>query len=503
MKSVRELISMIASFALGSTIFTFLSYIQKNIIGIPHESMGYIVPVLAGGCIGGVLYTLSLNIARLSAHNHALTYSNNRHDDASTTSRIQLIIYVLLGMALLALFSTIQKSLAGYPIQFEGYVVPLFFGGISGLFVGELLIRNQILLKQERQAVVYWQQEKDKTLNILTSLADGLLVTDASGRIELINEPAQLILELDSDALKGQSLAAIFSRATGNDYTHTFIPSKIGESFQDTIITKDGSIRTIKGSTSAVQTRHTNTGAIIVLLRDNTEEQRIDRMKSEFISAATHNLKTPITTITGYSELLLSRNNLEQEQQQEFLNQINDKAWQLDKLINSLLDINQVDSGGEVHLIKEPFPVSVLFDSARKFCSTQQSRCDLRFNINDTNSMLFIDLSKMELVLENLLSNAFKFSPNGGLIRVSGELKDLRYAITIADEGIGMSQENCQRIFDKFYRINGTYRGQRGIGLGLTLAKKLVEAHGGEIQAESTLGKGTTLSFSLPVRNVS
>ncbi|MBW2187347.1 MAG: PAS domain-containing protein [Deltaproteobacteria bacterium] len=503
MKSARELISIIVSFALGSIIFTFLSYIQKNLIAIPHEPIGYVVPVLAGGFIGGILYTLSLNVARLSAHNQALSGSEKLRDDAPTPSRIQLIIYILLGMALLALFSTIQKSFAGYPIQFKAYIVPLFFGGISGLFIGELLIRNQILLKLERQAVVYWQQEKDKTLNILTSLSNGLLVTDASGRIELINEPAQQILELDSDAIKGQSLAAIFSRATGNDYSHTFIPSKVGETFQDTIVTKDGSTRTIKGSTSAVQSGHTKTGAIIVLLRDNTEEQRIERMKSEFISAATHNLKTPITTITGYSELLLSRNQIDKEQQQEFLTQINDKAWQLDKLITSLVDINHVDSGGEVQLIKEPFPASLLFDSARKFCATQQSRCDLRFNINDSNSLLFIDLSKMELVLENLLSNAFKFSPEGGLIRVSGELNDLRYAITIADEGIGMSHENCQRIFDKFYRIDGSYGGQRGIGLGLTLAKKLVEAHGGEIHADSTLGKGTTLSFSLPVRNVS
>ncbi|OQY21282.1 MAG: hypothetical protein B6I37_09010 [Desulfobacteraceae bacterium 4572_35.2] len=479
MKSVRELIIMTASFALGSIIFIFLSYIQKNLINIPHELVGYVVPVLAGGIIAGVLYTLSLKIARLSTHNQALTGNANLRHDNPTSSRTQLVIYILLGMALLALFSTIQKSLAGYPIQFEGYIVPLIFGGISGLFIGELLIRNQTLLKQERQAVVFWQQEKDKTLNILTSISDGLLVTDVNGRVELVNEVAKQILELDSTAIKGHSLAAIFSRATGNDYSHTFIPSKVGETFQDTIITKDGSTRTIKGSTSAVQSRQANTGAIIVLLRDNTEEQRIERMKSEFISAATHNLKTPITTITGYSELLLSHNHIEQQQ-----------AWQLDKLITSLVDINHVDSGGEVQLIKEPFPASILFDSA------------LRFNINDSSALLFIDLSKMELVLENLLSNAFKFSPDGGLIRVSGELTGLRYAITIADEGIGMSRENCQRIFDKFYRIDGSNSGRHGIGLGLTLAKKLVEAHGGEIHAESTLGKGSTLSFSLPVRNL-
>ena len=503
MKSVRELIQMIISFILGSVIFCFLSFIQKKLIGIPHEYIGYVVPILAGGFIGSILYILSLNIARLSAHNLALTGGSKRQFDSPTTSRSQLFLYVLLGMTLLSLFSTIQKSFAGYPLQFQGYIVPLVFGGISGLFIGILLIRNQILLKQEQQAVIFWQQEKDKTLNILTSLSDGLLVTNDSGHIELVNEPAQQILELSGEQIKGQSLTAIFSHATGNDYSQTFAPSKIGSTFQDTIITQDGRTRTIKGSISAVQSGTLNTGGIIVLLRDNTEEQRIERMKSEFISSATHNLKTPITTITGYSELLLSSNQIDQAQQQEFLTQINDKAWQLDKLITSLLDINHVESGGEIHLVKEPFPASMLFDSARKFCSTQESQCDIRFNTEDDNALLFIDFSKMELVMENLLSNAFKFSPDGGLIRVSGQLKDLRYTITITDEGIGMSHENCQRIFDKFYRIDGTNQGKRGIGLGLTLAKKLVEAHGGEIQAQSELGKGTRLSFSLPVREAS
>lgn len=503
MKPVRELILIVAAFILGSTILTFLSYIQKNLIDIPHELIGYVVPILVGGIVGGVLYAMSLNIARLSAHNQALTHSENTHRHLPSPSRLQLVLYVLLGMALLALFSTIQKSIAGYPLELKGYIVPFIFGGISGLFIGRLLIHNQTLLKYERQAVVCLQQEKDKTLNILTSLSDGLLVTDASGRVELVNQPAELILELDSAAIKGQSLAAIFSRATGNDYSHTFIPSKIGETFQDTIITQDGSTRTIKGSTTAIQTGQSKSGAIILALRDNTEEQHIERMKSEFISTATHNLKTPITTITGYSELLLSSNHIDPEQQQEFLTEINNKAWQLDKLITTLLDINQVESGGKVHLLKEPFPASMLFDSARKFCSTQKTRCDLRFDISDPSSLLFIDFSKMELVLENLLSNAFKFSPDGGLVRVTGEMDGLRYAITIADEGIGMSEENRQRIFDKFYRIDGSYAGQRGIGLGLTLAKKLVEAHGGVIRAESTLGKGTTLSFSLPVRNPS
>ncbi|MEA3464876.1 MAG: ATP-binding protein [Thermodesulfobacteriota bacterium] len=500
MKTAREIISIIGSFVLGSLCLVFLSYFQKNLIGISHVYSGYVVPILAGGTIGSTFYMLLLYIAELSQLNKQLTHATDHHIEKTTSTNSQLIFYVLFGIATLCLFSTMQKSIAGYPLHLKGFVVPLLFGGLSGLLIGLLFLRNRRLLDQERRAVIFWQQEKDKTFDILNSISDGLLVTGSNGLVELVNERAEKFLDIPAATIKGQTLATLISHATDDDFSAFFSPANIGSTIQFNIITRDGSLRAIKGTTSAVHSRKTRTGAVILTLRDNTAEQRIERMKSEFISMATHNLKTPITAITGYSELLLSDHHVEAEQLHEFLTYINDKAWQLDKLINNMLVLNRVDSDRTINLTKEVVPTSAMLDAARKYYNEQKTPCKLHFDLHDTTCSLFIDPAKIEQVLENLIDNSIKFSPDGGQICISSVQQKNRYEITISDEGIGMSEEECQHIFDRFYRADATDSAKNGVGLGLTLTKKIIEAHSGEIHAVSSPRQGTTITLSLPIR---
>ena len=239
----------------------------------------------------------------------------------------------------------------------------------------------------------------------------------------------------------------------------------------------------------------------MLLLHDNTEEQRIDRMKSEFLSTATHNLKTPITAITGYSELLMDQNQLSADEQKEFLTYIHDKAWQLNKLIDNLLDISRVESGREIRLEKTQVEASKVLQEIKEFCNSQQTRCEFQYQFDQADSLLYIDLAKISQVMENLISNAIKFSPGGGLISLKGQRIGNSYEIKIADEGIGMSDEECCQIFDRFYRADVSEQAPKGFGLGLTLVKQLIEAHGGEIQVTSIPRQGTSISFQLPIRN--
>lgn len=496
MKTVREIVAIVTSFTIGSLFLTFLSYFQKNLIGISSPQFGYVVAILIGGCAGAAFYILLQHNAELAKHINLFTGTADTPLNKIPTSRVHLSFHLLIGGTTLCLFSIIQKSLAGYPLHLKGFVVPLLFGGFSGLLVGLLFLRNRRLLDQERQSALFWQQEKEKTIDILTSISDGLLVTDRHGCVELVNERAEEFLELSAATITGQTLATLISHATGDDFSTFFDQDNIGSTNQFNIMTRDGSLRTLKGTTSVAH----NSGAIIMILRDNTAEQRIKRMKSEFTSMATHNLKTPITAITGYSELLLSEQLVTPDQQREFLTYINDKAWQLDKLINNLLDINRLESGRHISLVKEEMPASALFDSVRQYCNQQQTLCTLQLDLHDTACSLFIDRTKMEQVMENLISNAVKFSPDGGQICISSSQQGGRYETTISDEGIGMNEEVCQHMFDKFYRADASDSAKNGIGLGLTLAKELIEAHGGEISAISAPQQGTTITLTLPIR---
>jgi len=492
MNSILDIIKVLASFLVGAMTLSFLSFTQKTVVGYPHLILGYAIPALVGGLVSATLFIL---------YRRTLLLTKNTTSALHGFSRTELTYSILAGSVTLCLFSAIQKAMAGYPMKLAGFTVPVLFGGLSGALIGMYLTRSRRLLIAQQEAGTFLQQEKERTDDIITSISDGLLVTDAEGRVELANPAAVELLGIPATGLTGKTLAEVLQQASAEDHSEFLKPNNIGHSAQIKLNTQDGSLRTVHARTAAVHNHQRCSGEIVLLLHDNTEEHRIDRMKSEFLSTATHNLKTPITAITGYSELLMSQNLLSSEEQQEFLTYIHDKAWQLNKLIDNLLDISRVESGREVRLEKSDVKAQRLMDEIKTFCDNQQTHCEFNYQFEHTESLLYIDLTKMVLVMENLISNAMKFSPGGGRISLTGNKAGNCYEIKIADEGIGMSDEECCQIFDRFYRADVSESAPHGFGLGLTLVKQLVEAHGGEVQVHSIPRQGTTVSFQLPIRN--
>ncbi|MBN2644083.1 MAG: PAS domain-containing protein [Desulfuromonadaceae bacterium] len=491
----------VSVFLAGSAVLSFLSFFQKLLLDYPSKLIGYVVPVLAGGLSAIFIYDLLRRVQEQeSVH----------QPDSSATAPQQfrgkpfLFCSFLGGALLLSVFSTLQKILAGYPLHPKGFIVPALFGGASGLLIGFYLMRNYQLLYTQAQTLNCLKQQNDKIADILASISDGLLVTDHSGQIEIINHAASQLLGLDADCLYGHTPEAVLNQASNTEVENFFSPQQIGAASKNfNILTPDGQPRTLSAKTTPL--RNTNQSAIagmayLVLLHDTTEAHRIDRMKSEFISIATHNLKTPITAIAGYSELLLAQEELPLPQQKELLHYIHDKAWQMDHLIDSMLDINRVESGRELRLEKEIQPVALLIEKTQKLCHTITTHCTFQIDMQDEKTPLFMDLPKMEQAMNNLLTNAVKFSPEGEYIFISGRRIGLRYEIAIRDEGIGMTEEESSRVFDKFYRAETVAQKTPGVGLGMSVVKKIIEAHGGEIQVNSQPQQGTTVTFSLPVR---
>jgi len=237
------------------------------------------------------------------------------------------------------------------------------------------------------------------------------------------------------------------------------------------------------------------------LVREQNERlKELDRMKSEFLSTAAHELRTPLTSIVGFSEILLKRK-LDEKRQNRFLKIINEESVSLAGLINDLLDVSRIESGKGFKIKKAPTDLrGIILENVDLFKS-QTDKHTFKVDVPDGLAKIELDKDKIDQVMENLLSNALKFSPEGGKIAVSVDKTDEKVKVAITDTGMGIPEKNLPHIFEKFYRVEAaSIQAIGGTGLGLGIVKYIVESHGGKISVESEVGKGSTFSFTLPTR---
>ena len=249
---------------------------------------------------------------------------------------------------------------------------------------------------------------------------------------------------------------------------------------------------------------------VCFLARDITERKRIeeslernDRMKTEFISTAAHELRTPLTTLLGFTELLMQprfRDILSTEEKGEFLREIYAKGRQLTRIVEDLLDLSRLETGQTLPLRRQPIDLGALLEKEiRSFQGRFPSHCLELVLTDPCPPDLPVDAGRLEQVVENLLDNAIKFSPAGCRITLTGRLIEEGYLLAVRDEGRGLTPEQRERVFDKFYRADASNTAAPGLGLGMCIGRQIVEAHGGRIWVESEVGRGTTVFFTLPL----
>jgi signal transduction histidine kinase len=242
---------------------------------------------------------------------------------------------------------------------------------------------------------------------------------------------------------------------------------------------------------------------VIISMIDITSERETDRLKNEFISTAAHELRTPLTVIMGYSDLMLEHLETTEfsiEQKKEFLHNINDKVIALERIVEDLLDVSKIESGRPLLLEKAPTKLSVLIEELIRNHQRETSNHRITSNVADLNLLLMIDSGRITQVLDNLLNNAIKYSPDGGNIEIDCHQDSEQIEIRVKDHGLGMTTEQGKRIFDKFYRADTSDTALSGLGLGMSIAKNIVEAHGGSIWIDTVPGEGTTVRFTLPAQ---
>jgi PAS domain S-box-containing protein len=356
-----------------------------------------------------------------------------------------------------------------------------------------------------KRALAEAQDSRDKIDNIIAAVSGGLIVTDTQGRVVLVNQGVQGLLGISKAETLGQPLSAVFRDRFFQERFQEMMRLKLSGFQTDLELVVPGSDapRIIRTRASLMQNQQGGITGAVTILHNVTRERELDRLKSEFISTAAHELHTPLASLMGYAELLLHPEDFGEfpaERRKEFLAEIYDKCEALARIVDDLLDISRIESGREIPLEKVPTDfrktVEKVVGRFRIHYPTHSFELNLASGGTD---LILVDENKMVQVLENLLSNAVKYSPAGGPVRVEGSVSGGVFRISVIDWGIGMTGEQVAKVFEKFYRADSSNTAAPGLGLGMSIARSIVEAHGGDIRVASRPGHGTEVTVVVPL----
>ncbi len=358
----------------------------------------------------------------------------------------------------------------------------------------------------------FQQVEASRSRAILEAVADGVLVTDADNLVTLFNISAERHLGLQPEQVIGQSLeqfSGLFGRS-GRTWLNTIHlwstdpgSYRSGEAYRDQFSLENGRVIAINLAPVFLDGRFLGT---VSIFRDITNEVKVDRMKSEFVANVSHELRTPMTSIKGYVDLMLmGASGAFNEQQQRFLEIIKNNTRRLNILVNGLLDVSRIEAG-QVSLSSEPLDI---VEIAREVISELRARSHeesklMEFAIDASPGLTKVEADPLHIrqVITNLATNAYNYTPENGRVVIHIHCDADYLQVDVEDTGVGISKEEQERIFERFYRgEHPLVLATSGTGLGLSIVKTLVEMHHGQIWFSSSgePGKGSVFSFSLPL----
>jgi PAS/PAC sensor signal transduction histidine kinase (EC 2.7.13.3) len=356
--------------------------------------------------------------------------------------------------------------------------------------IGELAIAINEMRKQLNINMNALKQEKELLFNILSSMADGVLTFNRAGKILVSNPPAEEFLFLFRE----------------EEHQEQDVPSKIMNLFSEVMETgKEQTIDIVKNNrywTVIVSPLYNDDGDIrggVAVLRDMTEERKLDKMRTDFVANVSHELRTPISMLQGYSEALMDDVASSEEERKEISKVIYEESLRMGRLVNELLDLAKMESGA-VRLSMAEVPIRPFLDRiARKFSGMAKEN-GVELVVESEEGLVPMDSDRIEQVLTNLIDNAIRHTSEGGTIHVRSWFKPPELFMEVSDNGSGIPPEDLPYIFERFYKADkARTRGRSGTGLGLAIAKNIVEAHHGTISVESEVGKGTTFIVRLPL----
>ena len=343
------------------------------------------------------------------------------------------------------------------------------------------------------------EQESKRLHSILSYMTDGVLATNRRGKITMINDMAKKQLGVQKEEVLNKSILELLQIEDEYELRDliTQVPELMIDSQDD-----NGEYLSLRVRFALVRRESGFISGLVAVLHDTTEQEKEERERRLFVSNVSHELRTPLTSVKSYLEAL-DEGALSEPVAPDFIKVSLDETNRMMRMVTDLLHLSRIDNATthlDVELINfTAFITFILnrFDQIRG--QDEEKKYELVRDYPITSVWIEIDTDKMTQVIDNILNNAIKYSPDGGKITVTMKTTDDQMILSISDQGLGIPKQDLPRIFDRFYRVDrARSRAQGGTGLGLAIAKEIIKQHKGFIWAKSEYGKGSTFTIVLP-----
>lgn len=362
--------------------------------------------------------------------------------------------------------------------------------------IGQLADTFNEMKERIKVANLITEEERRKLSSILSNMSDGVIATNEQGEITLMNEPAMVLLGQTLEQLKGQSLFEIL-----NIDESTVDILEMQDSGSITIdMSDDEQFFLLKANFTFVLDEYERFSGLITVISDVTEEEKVEKERREFVSNVSHELRTPLTTMRSYLEALTDGAWENKDIAPQFLEVTQNETERMIRLVNDLLQLSKMDHK-EMDMLKERVNVIPFFHHVLdRFEMNKDETVRIDRTIPKDSIFLWMDKDKIIQVIDNIMSNALKYSPPEGVIRFKVTKERNRIKVMIQDQGPGIPPDKLDKIFDRFYRADRARSRQLGgTGLGLAIAREIIQNHHGQIWADSEEDKGTKVFFTLPL----
>ena len=367
--------------------------------------------------------------------------------------------------------------------------------------LGELAETINDLSYKVKDAQETTESERQRLDSVLRHMTDGVLATDRRGKIIIINSRAMDLLSISQDRAIGQSIMKVL---------------KLGEKFtfrqlletQDELILNiptDDQDTILRGEFSVIQRESGFISGLVCVLSDITEQEKVEQERRSFVSNVSHELRTPLTSVKSYTESLIDGAWEDKEIAPEFLKVISTETDRMIRMITDLLNLSRMDQGKQelnLEFVSINELVAHIIDRFEMVLKSEQYRnkkYKIERDFTQRTLWVEIDQDKFIQVIDNIMNNAIKYSPDGGKITCRLMETHNSIVISITDEGLGIPRKDIGHVFDRFYRVDkARARSMGGTGLGLAISKEVVQLHGGKIWVTSVENKGSTFFISLP-----